>query len=81
MQEPSTLMIPDGTDNATTAKMTAEHEGKVRMMSDKRFKNIFKFLLFMFDGACKNAALFPGKLSFIKVNYFIFDSIFCVSVE
>lgn len=74
-------MIPAGSDDATTARVAAENSAKAKIMSDERFKNIFRFVLFMFEGACKNAELFPGKLSFIKVNYFIVDSIFCVSVE
>lgn len=73
-------MIPDGSTNEAKATILAENSARDKIMSNGKFKNIFKFALFMFDAACKNSELFSGKFSFIKVKYFIVDSIFCVTV-
>lgn len=60
MQEPSTAMIPEGSnDEAKTANL-AEYNARAKIMSEAKFKNIFKFVLFMFEAACKNPELFSG---------------------
>lgn len=80
MQGISTTLAPHGSSNETKATTVAENNARIKIMSDEKFKNIFKFTLFMFEAACKNSELFSGKFSFIKVKYFIVDSIFCVTV-
>lgn len=75
MQQVSTLMVAEGATDAEKAANTAENKARTELMSDQKFKNIFKFVQFVFDAACKISKLFSGKFSFIKVKYFIVDSI------
>lgn len=58
MQQPITVMISDeSNDDAKTANL-AENSSRAKIMSDRKFKNIFKFVLFMLEAACKNSELF-----------------------
>lgn len=61
MQEPSTAMIPEGSNDEAKAANSAENSARAKVMSDGKFRNIFKFALFMVEAACKNPELFSGK--------------------
>lgn len=61
MQEVSTSMAAEGATEAEKAAKAAENEARTELMSDQKFKNIFKFVQLVFDAACKNSKLFSGK--------------------
>lgn len=75
MQKPITTIMPKDADDQAKAKVTAENGDRTKMMSEEKFKNIFKFVQLMFEAACNNPDLFLGKISFIKL-YFVVDLIF-----
>ncbi|XP_055306938.1 uncharacterized protein LOC129571197 [Sitodiplosis mosellana] len=58
MQKPSTAMVPEGSNDEAKAASLAENSARAKIMSEGKFKNIFKFALFMFEAACKNPELF-----------------------
>lgn len=69
MQGNSTTVIAEGSDEAAKAANLAENNARTKIKSDGHFQNIFKFVQFVFEAACKNAELFSSKFSFIKLKY------------
>lgn len=67
MQQVSTSMVVEGATEAEKAANAAENKARTALMSDQKFKNIFKFVQFVFDAACKNSKLFSGKFSFLNL--------------
>ncbi|XP_055299542.1 uncharacterized protein LOC129567044 [Sitodiplosis mosellana] len=58
VQQVSTSMVAEGATEAEKATNAAENNARTKLMSDEKFKNIFKFVQFVFDAACKNSKLF-----------------------
>lgn len=72
MQTHSTVMVPTEATSEQRAIIVAENEARKKMMSEITLKNIFKFVKLLVEAACKNSAIFSGKVSFIKKIHFIF---------
>lgn len=54
------MILEETNDEAKTAS-SAENNARHKILSDRKFKNVFKFALFMFEAACKNSELFSAE--------------------
>lgn len=70
MQQISTKMSKDGATAEEKAAVAAENTAKANMMSDGKFKAIFKSAQLFYQAVCNNAELFAGKFSLIKKKIF-----------
>lgn len=80
MQTSSTIMLPVGSTVEEQTEKKAENSARSKIMAEGKFKTIFEFIKLMLEAACNNPELLSGEISFIKVKYFIVDSIFYVTV-
>lgn len=61
MENPPAVTMPDSTPAADKANAETERSIKVKMLANKTFRNLLKFLRLTMDVACGNQDLLTSK--------------------